>query len=368
MDTAKSGESEFDFRVHRERAVGNYQKIRPLYEEFSEVTKNVLNEALKVGETKVHSIEARAKSIDSFGRKASFQSDLDPSKPKYPDPLVQITDLAGVRTITFFPKTLDDVDRAISSQFDVIEKTDKADVLFKEGKFGYQSIHYVVRFKPNRTGLPEYERFAGLVAEIQVRTLLQHAWAEIEHDIQYKSIETIPDLIRRRFTSLAGLLEIADREFQAIQNEDERITQQARKSVVEGQLEGVEITPDALKAYLDKTFSSDGRMSEFSYQFAAKTLRRMGFTNFKQIDECIKGYDGDQVNRILYGTRQGQITRFESLVEAGMGNNYLRRHPWRMYEWFVERCGRHSVALKAAGISQGSYSPPESRESMNEAT
>jgi putative GTP pyrophosphokinase len=357
---------EFDFQAHSERAVAKYQRKRPLYEEFSEVTKNVLYEALKVTGTKVHSIEARAKSIDSFGKKAAFQSELDPSKPKYPDPLSQIMDLAGVRTITFFPKTLEDVDRAIRSQFDVIEKTDKADVLLKEGKFGYQSIHYIVRLKPNRTSLPEYERFAGLLAEIQVRTLLQHAWAEIEHDIQYKSVETIPDLIRRRFMSLAGLLEIADREFQEIQNEDERITQQARKSVVEGQLEDVEITPDALKAYLDKTFGSDGRMSEFSYQFTAKTLRRMGFLNFKQIQECIKGFDDDQVNRVLYGTRQGQITRFESLVEAGMGSNYLRRHPWRKYEWFAGACDRHLNGLKAAGISPGSYAPPELEESVDD--
>lgn len=117
-----------------------------------------------------------------------------------------------------------------------------------------------------------------------MRTILQHAWAEIEHDIQYKSVETIPSLIRRRFMSLAGLLEIADREFQAIQNEDEQLRQEARISVVEGQLEKVEITPDALKAYLDKTLGSDGRMTDWSYQWTARMLRRMGFTNFKQID------------------------------------------------------------------------------------
>src|SRR5438067_1980495 len=121
MDTINLETPEFDFQAHSERAVAKYQVKRPLYEEFSEVTKNVLNEALTVTGTKVHSLEARAKSIESFGKKAAFQSDLDPSKPKYPDPLSQITDLAGVRTITFFPKTLGDVDRAIRSQFDVIE-------------------------------------------------------------------------------------------------------------------------------------------------------------------------------------------------------------------------------------------------------
>ena len=63
-----------------------------------------------------------------------------------------------------------------------------------------------------------------------------HAWAEIEHDIQYKSTETIPRLIRRRFMSLAGMLEIADREFQAIQDEDQSVRQNARNAVESGAL------------------------------------------------------------------------------------------------------------------------------------
>jgi hypothetical protein len=57
-----------------------------------------------------------------------------------------------------------------------------------------------------------------LVAEIQVRTILQHAWAEIEHDTRYKAVDVAPTAIARRFVALAGLLEIADREFQALQD------------------------------------------------------------------------------------------------------------------------------------------------------
>jgi ppGpp synthetase/RelA/SpoT-type nucleotidyltranferase len=99
---------------------------------------------------------------------------------------------------------------------------DKNLILLKEEKFGYGSIHYLARLKENRTNLLEYSRFKNLTAEIQIRTILQHAWAEIEHDIQYKAVETIPSSIRRRFMSLAGMLEIGT-EFQAIQDEDERL-------------------------------------------------------------------------------------------------------------------------------------------------
>ena len=65
--------------------------------------------------------------------------------------------------------------------------------------------------------------------EIQVSTILQDAWAEIEHDIVYKSPEDIPFRLRRRFACLAGLLEIADREFESLR-QDEMVVRQAVQS------------------------------------------------------------------------------------------------------------------------------------------
>ncbi len=351
----------FDFENHRLQAIEKYQKVRPLYAEYVSVIRNVLSEAFNAQAIKIHSIEARAKAIDSFGDKAATPSPDDPNKPYYPTPLSDITDLAGVRVIVFFPRTLDVVDTIIRTQFDVIEKSDKILILLKEEKFGYGSIHYLVRLKENRINLLEYSRFKNLAAEIQIRTILQHAWAEIEHDIQYKAVETIPSTIRRRFMSLAGMLEIADREFQAIQDEDERLRTEARRSVQEGKLEQIEITPDALRTYLDKKLGSDGRMTEFSYQWTARLLHKLGFVDFKDIDECISGYDDDRLSRILWGTRQGQLTRFEYLLLAGMGENFIKYHLWKNQDWFVKRSRQDLEKFMQAGISIGSCLPSSRR-------
>ena len=353
---------EFDFENHRLQAIQEYQKVRPLYEEYVSVVKNVLSEAFKAQHIKIHSIEARAKAIDSFGVKASMPSPGDPSKPYYRNPLSEITDLAGVRVIVFLPRTSDMIDSVIQAQFHVIERTDKTQMLIIEEKFGYSSIHYLARFKENRTNLLEYSRFKDLVVEIQVRTILQHAWAEIEHDIQYKAVETIPSAIRRKFMSLAGMLEIADREFQAIQDDDERLRTEARKSVQEGKLEQVEITPDALKTYLDKKLGVDRRMKDFSYVWTVRLLRNLGFSNFEQIDECIRGFDDDALSRLAWGTRSGQITRFECLLLAGMGENYLKLHLWKNADWFISISKRQLAKFKEAGISVRSYVPPSKRE------
>lgn len=347
----------FDFDGHRLQAIEKYQKVRSLYEEYASVIRNILSEAFDAQSIKIHSIEARAKTIDSFGDKAATPARDNPNKPYYPNPLSDITDLTGVRIIVFFPRTLDLVDSIIKAQFDVLERSDKTLSLVREEKFGYGSIHYLIRLKENRTGLLEYSRFKDLVAEIQIRTILQHSWAEIEHDIQYKAVETIPTTIRRRFMSLAGLLEIADREFQAIQDEDDRLRAEARRSVEEGTLEQVEITPDALRAYLDKKLGADGRVSEWSYQWTAQLLHRLGFVDFKEIEECVSTYDDDKLSRIRWGTRQGQLTRFEYLLLAGMGENYIRFHQWKDQEWFVSSTQKHLEKFREAGIVVGSYLP-----------
>jgi putative GTP pyrophosphokinase len=349
---------EFDFKNHKLQAIQEYQKVRPLYEEYANVIKNVLYEAFRVRNIKIHSIESRAKTIDSFGDKASKPSPNNPNKPYYQNPLSDITDLAGARVIVFLPRTLNMVDSIIQAEFHVIEKTDKSLILIKEEKFGYASIHYLVRLKENRTSLLEYSRFKDLVAEIQVRTILQHAWAEIEHDIQYKEVEIIPSTIRRRFLSLAGFLEIADREFQAIQDDDEKLRTQARQSVQEGKLEQVEITPDALKTYLNKRLGIDRRVKDDSYEWTAKLLRNLGFSNFEQIDECIRGFDDNQLSRIFYSTRAGQLTRFEYLLLAGMGENFLKFHLWKTWDWFTNYIKETLAKIKKAGIPVRSYIPP----------
>lgn len=358
MNDNEDQPEQFDFETHRLKAIAAYQKIRPLYEEFAEVLRNVLSEAFSTSGVQVHSVEARAKEIDSFGKKASTPSEQDPNTPQYPDALADITDLVGARVITFLPRTIDEVESIIGSEFEVLDKSDKTQILIREERLGYASIHYIVQLKENRTALLEYSRFASLVAEIQVRTILQHAWAEIEHDIQYKSVDTIPTSIRRRFMSLAGMLEVADREFQAVQDDDHRIRQEARKSVQEGKFEEVEITPDALKTYLDRKLGPDGRMTVFSYQFTASVLRTLGFTDFKEIDECISEYDDDKLSRILWGSRQGQISRFEYQLVAGMGENYTRLHRWATQPWFVKRGKRYLAKFREAGVEVGSYLPP----------
>jgi putative GTP pyrophosphokinase len=353
-----------DLASHEQAAISAYLRVQPFYEDLAGVIARLIQECLKKRRVKVHSVQHRAKDAGSFGRKAAIPSEVDPERAKYNDPLRDITDLAGVRVITHFPGTLTDIDQLLSDEFDILERSDKGVELIEDDKFGYQSIHYLVRLKPERVRLAEYERYEQAVAEVQVRTILQHAWAEIEHDIQYKSSKAIPSEIRRRFMALAGMLEIADREFQAIQDANRELEEHAKVMVQRGKLEGVEITPNALKLFLDKRLGPDGRISDWSYDWTARLLKRLGFQDLEQVESAIARYNDDHLSNVLFGTRQGQTTRFETMLLAALGERFIQRHPWHQSAWFVDRWKRELKKLQESEIEISTYDPVMSDPSV----
>jgi DNA-binding XRE family transcriptional regulator len=143
--------------------------VRREYDDCAQAVYSVLHTVLKAeGGLLVQTLEARAKSIDSFGRKAASPSADDPNRPKYPDPLAEITDLAGARIITFLLDTVDQVNEIIEREFIVVEKSIKSGLLEEGEKLGYQSVHFLVKFSDARCALPEYARFENLITEIHV--------------------------------------------------------------------------------------------------------------------------------------------------------------------------------------------------------
>jgi putative GTP pyrophosphokinase len=348
-------ESAFDFQEHERAAVAEYLKRQPFYADLASVVARILEECLRTNQIKVHSVQHRAKDAGSFGRKAAIPSEGDPTRPKYDQPFKQITDLAGIRIITQLLETLPEIDKLLHSEFDILEQSDKGRELIEEERFGYQSIHYLVKVNPDRSRLAEYKRYQSEVVEIQVRTILQHAWAELEHDIQYTSSTAIPKEIRRRFMALAGMLEVADREFQAIQDADKVIVDTAREMVDRGDLVGVEITPLALKRLLDKKLGPDGRISDWAYDWEAKLLKTLGFSDLKEIETAIAPYDDNQISLIATGNRQGQVTRFDLMLLAALGERFIDRHPWKASDWFAPRQRMYLHKFNEHGIRTSIY-------------
>lgn len=184
-------------------AVSEYERVRPLFVDFVEVCEVLLRNLLEHADIDVLSVEGRAKSVTSAGEKMSRKG--------YVDPLREMTDLAGVRIIVFLDRDVDRVVEFIRGNFrEVAEHATDHRAELGTDKVGYRSSHVIVNLGEERSKLAEYVRFQGLVVEVQVRTVLQHAWADILHDSSYKFPGDLPDELQRKLNLLAGHLETAD--------------------------------------------------------------------------------------------------------------------------------------------------------------
>ena len=203
---------------------GNYRLL-------SEKTKEFLSSILSSEDIVPHSITSREKHPEELREKITREGEVA-------DALFNgISDLAGVRIIAYFTSDVDKIVPLIEKEFNIDSKHSMDKRLSSDPAiFGYASVHFVVEFRPEMLKLPEYALFDKMKCEIQVKTILQHAWAEIEHDIVYKSPVKIPFRVRRRFACLAGLLEIADREFESLR-QDEMAVRQA----IQGRIKKVKI-------------------------------------------------------------------------------------------------------------------------------
>lgn len=194
-----------------ESIVAEYKQNLSLYESATTEAERVLRDALK--NQLVHKIESRVK------KEASLKKKLQDKKGKYRKK--EINDICGLRVITYFSDEIKRIEKIIHTEFDInlapVEDTSKR---LGDKEFGYVSNHYVARFSAKRRALPEYKtnRYGTVKFELQIRSILQHAWAEIEHDRGYKGPSGIPQKVYRRFARLAGLLELCDDEFRQIRD------------------------------------------------------------------------------------------------------------------------------------------------------
>jgi putative GTP pyrophosphokinase len=125
-----------------------------------------------------------------------------------------VHDFCGLRVITYLREDIEHTLSALARRYELTEVKDRSPL--DPTQFGYLSHHARIKF---HQASPFRGQFSDFYAEIQVRTILQHAWAEIEHDLGYKNDVGIPSHLRRRFSLLSGLLEIADREFDELRVE-----------------------------------------------------------------------------------------------------------------------------------------------------
>ncbi len=205
----------------------SYDEQKDIFDSYALALKSLLNTLIRSEGVHIHSLDSRVKTRKSLENKIE-------KKKKYVS-INNITDIVGIRIITHYADDVDKIAQLVEREF-TIDKENSIDkrVSLEPEKFGYLSLHYIVTLNEARIGLKEYSLYKDIKAEIQIRSILQHAWAEIEHDIGYKQTNGLPNVLRRSFSRLAGLLELADDEFIKIKDRIAERQQEVSKDMESG--------------------------------------------------------------------------------------------------------------------------------------
>jgi putative GTP pyrophosphokinase len=282
-----------------------YRATRATYDSMTTRLRVLIADLISDAGIDVIQIEARTKSIESFVEKISRKG------KKYKNPLVDMTDLVGLRIITYYREDVTRIGEVLKGEFQIDEKNsvDKT-ALLDADRFGYMSVHYIASLSPARRELAEWKQYADIRAEIQIRTALQHAWSAVQHKLEYKSSTEAPRELRRRLFRLSALFELADEQFSELRDARARIETEYAEEVRNGQLH-LPLDEASLTAYLYDSgkreiiakmiTGSGGKISEQDEKSVAKDRRDLlrllnliGISTIAQLD----GYLSENITSV----------------------------------------------------------------------
>jgi predicted RNase H-like nuclease/ppGpp synthetase/RelA/SpoT-type nucleotidyltranferase len=291
-------------------------KLRLAADQFVQLVTSILDDA----GINYLSVSGRAKSVASFAAKAARTEE---GRLTFTDPLRQITDQIGVRVITYVLSDVQAVVDLLGDQVVVHDDRDMGRETASEGRFGYASRHLLVGLDAARENQPGYELLQGRQAQVQIRTVLQHAWAEFEHDIRYKGTipdEHVPDF-DRRFTLAAGLLELADREFSTIRD---RLHSGMTGPSPESRDDDPRISPRELAAFLAGQYADAGWSRTEHYAWISGLLLELGITSLAELGDTLRRLDAEAITRRMgYRYPPGAVRRLDDALLWVYGDSYV---------------------------------------------
>ena len=234
----------YQLDFHGEMLMEQYRERLPLYQRLAELVDEAVRKALKEQHVTVTVMEHRVKAENSLAGKLELKG------AKY-HTLDDVTDIVGMRIVTFYSADVDKVAAIINELF-VVDWNNSVDKrkLHRLDSFGYNSLHYICRLKAPSGA--EGEPLYALPFEIQMRTALQHVWSTLDHDIVYKGGGvSVPNEYRRQFNRLAGMLELVDEEFSRLRTVLTDYRRQMLAVEASGQLDRVDLNSDTFRRYLD---------------------------------------------------------------------------------------------------------------------
>ena len=221
---------------HTAELLESYHEQLPQLEQLIEQASNLLKAALREQNIQLNTFEGRIKTEESLAGK------LEKKGYKYRT-LHDVTDVVGIRVVTYYTDDVDKVAAIAKQIFDIDWKNSVDKRKHQLDSFGYLSLHYICYLKEGP--------LRSIPFEIQMRTALQHVWSAIEHDIGYKGAVKLPPEFVRQFSRLAGMLEMADDEFSRLRTTMTDYRRQVQALVKSGHFSEVSLSTDSFRQFLE---------------------------------------------------------------------------------------------------------------------
>lgn len=236
----------YGLNLHGEMLLEEYRQQQPLFMQLQQIVMKQLHELVKQSGIELNSMESRIKA------EASLVGKIHRKGTKY-NSIMDITDILGVRIITFYNEDVDRLAAMAENLFEIDwpNSVDKRK-MHEFDSFGYNSLHYICKLPRTLFNDPQHPELNEIRFELQMRTALQHVWSAIQHDIGYKSEIETPMEYHRNLSRLAGMLELADNEFSRIRNDISNYRHRIRSLVQSGKIEEVPLDGDTWRTYIER--------------------------------------------------------------------------------------------------------------------
>lgn len=289
-------ENDYGLDLHCQMILEEYHQMMGSFQKIQQLVENTLKDALKENALLVTAVESRIKAESSLVGKLELKG------LKYKG-LSDITDIVGARVIAFFTDDVDKIASIVENRF-LIDWDNSVDKrrMHDLDSFGYMSLHYVCRIPETLYHDPEHPEINTYRFEIQLRTTLQHMWANMSHNTGYKSGVEVPKEYLRSLNSLAGMMELADNEFSRLRTAINDYRRQVSALMMDRKFDEVSLNEETFRSYLkllpfDKLNQriaavNQAEIHEASLMPYFTLLKDLGFKTLGDVDHLIKEYSG----------------------------------------------------------------------------
>lgn len=300
------------------------------YEQLCTEVAYILKKKLQERAIEISNITWRAKKLDSFINKIQ--------RKNYSDPFSEVTDFAGVRVVCLYRDDVDKIENVIDKEFKIIETVNKYDEM-ETDRFGYGAIHYLVKLGRSSSGA-RYDDLKEMLCEIQVRTVLQDAWAIIGHHLVYKQESDVPIVLQRKLNSLSGMFETADDQFLTIRKDRINYVKEVRSNFDKPkEFLTNDINYDSFKEFLNWKFSILSSGGDHMTRMIFDDLKRLKYKSLNDLNDAVDNAASCllNVNKKLKDENELEESYLNAsaqlIISLGIYDNITLKNPHMPDEW-----------------------------------